>query len=207
MLPNTIVFATRNAGKIKELADLFQGLGLTVKGLADYPGLGEIEENGATFAENALIKAKAVAEHTGCVAVADDSGIEVDALHGEPGVFSARYSAEPGRPATDGRNNEKLLAAMRGVPDARRTIRFRSAMAACAPDGRHVIREGAWEGILAHAPAGAGGFGYDPLFFDPELGKTAAEISRAQKHARSHRGKAVRALLAAWPAFWNEVSG
>ena len=206
MLEKTIVLATRNAGKVAELGELFKGLGLAVKGLDEYPQLGEIEETGVTFAENALIKAKAVAEYTGLIAVADDSGIEVDALDGAPGVYSARYSMEPGHDATDERNNQKLLAAMKDVPDTQRTIRFRCAMAACAPDGRHIIAEGSWEGMLAHSAAGSNGFGYDPLFFDPELGCTSAEISREAKNARSHRGKAVRALLAAWPRFWQEVA-
>jgi XTP/dITP diphosphohydrolase len=207
MLEKTIVFATRNKGKLAELAELFNGLGFSVTSLDAYPDLGEIRETGSTFAENALLKARTVAGHAGLVAAADDSGLEVDALQGAPGVYSARYSAEPGIPATDACNNEKLLAAMHGVPDAERSARFRSALAACAPDGRHIIREGSWEGLITRCPAGANGFGYDPLFFDPELGRTAAELSREEKNARSHRGKATRSLLRAWPAFWKKVAG
>ncbi len=198
----TVVLATRNKGKVAELSVLLGPFGLVVAGLDAFPQLGEIEETGATFAENALLKAAAVSGATGLVAVADDSGLEVDALGGAPGVYSARYSEEPDKPATDGRNTAKVLAAMRGVPDGERSARFRCAMAAVAPDGRRVVAEAAWEGVLARAPAGANGFGYDPVFFDPELGLTAAEMSPEEKNARSHRGKACRKLLALWPAFW-----
>lgn len=196
-----IVLATRNAGKIRELHDLLRDTGVTVVGLDAYPELGEIEETGATFAENALLKARTVAGLTGRIAVADDSGLEVDALGGAPGVHSARYSAEDGAPATDARNNAKLLAALADVPEPRRTARFCSVMVACAPDGRHITAAGTWEGRVADAPRGDNGFGYDPLFFDPQLGRTAATLTRAEKNARSHRGKALRRLLALWPAF------
>jgi XTP/dITP diphosphohydrolase len=207
MAERVLVFATRNPGKIKELCVLFRDTGFVVTGLDAWPGLGPIEENGADFAENALIKAYATAKYTGLLSVADDSGLEVDALHGAPGVHSARYSREPGREATDERNREKLLALMRHVPDDRRGARFRCAAAAVAPGGRHIIREGVWEGLLARAPAGDNGFGYDSLFFDPVLGRTAAQLGREEKNARSHRGKAVRALLEAWPAFLRETAG
>jgi XTP/dITP diphosphohydrolase len=196
-----IVLATRNAGKIRELNDMLHGTGVTVVGLDAYPEIGEIEETGVTFEENALLKARTVAELTGRIAVADDSGLEVDALDGAPGVYSARYSAKDGVPATDARNNEKLLAALAHVPDAQRTARFRSVIAACAPDGRHITAAGAWEGRVAATPQGDNGFGYDPLFFDPELGRTAATLTRDEKNARSHRGKALRRLLELWPAF------
>ncbi|WP_035066988.1 XTP/dITP diphosphatase [Nitratidesulfovibrio termitidis] len=200
-----IVLATRNAGKIRELNDMLKDTGVTVVGLDAYPEIGEIEETGTTFEENALLKARTVAELTGRIAVADDSGLEVDALGGAPGVYSARYSAEDGVPATDARNNEKLLAALADVPDAQRTARFRSVIAACAPDGRHITAAGAWEGRVATAPQGDNGFGYDPLFFDPELGRTAATLARDEKNARSHRGKALRRLLEMWPAFAAQV--
>ncbi len=200
---NTVVLATRNKGKVAELAVLLQPFGVAVAGLDAFPDIGEIAETGATFAENALIKARTVSDSTGLVAVADDSGLEVDALGGAPGVYSARYGEEPGKPATDERNTAKVLAAMRHVPDGRRSVRFRSAMAAAAPDGTQIVAEGAWEGRLAHAPAGTGGFGYDPVFFDPACGKTAAEMSPDEKNSRSHRGKACRELMKLWPAFWN----
>lgn len=199
---NTIVLASRNKGKIRELAVLLEPFGVAVKGLDAYPEIGEIPETGATFAENALIKAATVSELTGCVAVADDSGLEVDYLNGEPGVYSARYSEDEGSPATDERNTLKVLAKMRDVPEEKRACRFISVMAAAAPDNRHILAEGRWEGILAFAPKGENGFGYDPVFFDPAAGQTAAEMSPPEKNARSHRAKACRKLLALWPAFW-----
>lgn len=197
-----IVLATRNQGKIKELNDLLSGYGLTVLGLSDFPQIGEIEETGATFAENAALKARTVAQATGLVALADDSGLEVDALSGAPGVYSARYS-DPG--ATDARNNEKLLAVLKDVPEERRGCRFVSVVAAIAPNGAELLAEGRWEGRVLAAPRGNGGFGYDPLFFDPEADKSAAELSREDKNARSHRGRALRELLKRWPAFWADA--
>jgi XTP/dITP diphosphohydrolase len=202
-LPRRLVLATRNAGKIKELEALLAAYGLEVVGLDAYPGLPEIEETGATFAENAALKARTVALATGRVALADDSGLMVDELSGAPGVYSARYS---GPEATDETNNRKLLAALKDVPEARRSCRFVSVVAAHAPNGAEILAEGRWEGRVLEAPRGAGGFGYDPLFFDPELGGTAAELSRADKNARSHRGKALRSLLTLWPDFWARAS-
>lgn len=197
-----IVLATRNKGKIREFAQLLAPFGLTVLSLDDFPHLPEIEETGGTFAENALLKACGVSRGTGLVAVADDSGLEVDALGKAPGVYSARYSEAPGLPATDERNVKKLLAALDGVPPERRQGRFRCCMAACAPSGQHLLAEGAWEGVMAESPAGSNGFGYDPIFFDKELGRTAAQMSREEKNSRSHRARAVAALLEQWPAFW-----
>lgn len=196
----SIVLATRNTGKIKELNDLLSGYGLTVLGLDAFPQVGEIEETGTTFAENALLKARTVAQATGLVALADDSGLVVDALHGAPGVYSARYA---GPDATDEKNNLKLLDALGDVPEAQRGCRFVSLVAAARPDGPELVAEGRWEGRVLGSPLGSGGFGYDPLFLDPELGKSAAELSREDKNARSHRGNALRALLAQWPAFWS----
>jgi len=196
---NRIVLATRNAGKIKELNDLLAGFGLTVIGLDAFPQIGEIEETGTTFAENAALKARTVAQATGLVALADDSGLVVDALDGAPGVYSARFS-DPG--ATDARNNEKLLRVLQGVPEQKRCCRFVSLVAAMAPNGAEIFAEGRWEGRVLTAPRGEGGFGYDPLFFDPELGKSAAELTREEKNARSHRGRALRELLKDWPDFW-----
>jgi XTP/dITP diphosphohydrolase len=197
-MPEIVVLATRNKGKIKELAAMLAGFDVLVLGLDEFPHIGEIAETGATFAENARIKAEAVAKATGQVAVADDSGLEVDALSGAPGVYSARYAGEN---ATDADNNEKLLAALADAPPNRRAARFKCAMTARAPSGVEITAEGAWEGRIALAPAGAGGFGYDPLFFDPEPGKTAAELSPEQKNARSHRGRALRELMRQWNHF------
>ena len=206
MIP-VVVLASRNQGKIRELAVLLEPFGVTVKGLSEFPDIGEIEETGSTFAENSLLKAATVSNLTGLVAVADDSGLAVDALDGAPGVYSARYSEEAGRPATDERNTEKVLTQTASVPDKNRACRFISAMAAAAPDGRHIIAQGVWEGILAREPSGTNGFGYDPVFFDPEMNMTAAEMSPEQKNSRSHRAKACKKLLELWPAFWKETGG
>lgn len=187
-----MVLATRNKGKIAELSALLEDFGMEVKGLDDFPEIGEIEETGTTFEANALIKAGTVAKLTGLLAVADDSGLEVDALDGAPGVYSARYSGED---ATDASNNAKLLDVLDGVPDEKRTARFRCVMLACAPNGETFSASGVWEGRIATALKGDNGFGYDPLFIDSESGRRSAELTREEKNARSHRGKALRALL------------
>ena len=187
-----MVLATRNKGKIAELSALLADFGMEVRGLDDYPQIGEIEETGTTFEANARLKAEAVATATGLLAVADDSGLEVDALDGAPGVYSARYSGEN---ATDAANNAKLLDALKGVPEAERTARFRCVMLACTPGGEVLSASGAWEGRIATAPKGEGGFGYDPLFVDIASGRHSAELSREEKNERSHRGKALRKLL------------
>lgn len=202
-LKKTLVLATRNPGKIKELEALLSGLGFAVLGLGAFPDIGEIEETGTTFAENARLKARAVALATGRVALADDSGLQVDTLSGAPGVYSARYSGEG---ATDEKNNQKLLDALKDVPEDRRGCRFVSVVAACAPNGAELLAEGRWEGRVLAAQRGAGGFGYDPLFLDLELGRSAAELAPAEKNARSHRGRALRALLTDWPDFWVRAS-
>ncbi len=207
-----IVLATRNQGKIKELSDLLKNFGLEVKGLDDFPELGEIPETGSTFEENALQKAGTVSQTTGLVAVADDSGLEVDALKGRPGIYSARYGADVAETpenkglSRDQVNNRKLLRELGDTPEDRRTARFRCVMAACAPSGKSITASGAWEGRIAFEPSGEQGFGYDPVFFDQELGSTAAHLTREQKNQRSHRGRALRKLLEDWPHFWNEVS-
>ncbi|QLA15078.1 XTP/dITP diphosphatase [Desulfolutivibrio sulfoxidireducens] len=188
----TIVLATRNTGKIAELSAMLAGTGITVMGLCDFPHIGDIPETGATFAENARIKALAVAQATGLTAVADDSGLCVDALAGAPGVLSARYS---GLHATDAENNVKLLAALKDVPPEKRTARFACAMAAATPDGRLIETQGFWEGAIAVILQGHGGFGYDPLFLDPETGRTAAQLTPEEKNARSHRGRALAQMV------------
>lgn len=200
-----IILATHNAGKVRELAEPLAEFGVEVLGLAEAcPQIAEIEETGATFEENALIKARHVATLTGLVSVADDSGLEVDALHGAPGVYSARYSddwvALPGE-SRDQRNIRKLLHELANVPEGRRGCRFVSCMAAVRPDGAEMTVRGLWAGQLLAAPRGENGFGYDPLFFDPLIGRAAAELSRDEKNARSHRGNALRALLARWQEF------
>lgn len=199
---NTIVLATNNKGKIRELSVMLEPFGLTVKPLSDFPEIGDIPETGDTFKENAFIKARTVAEKTGLVAVADDSGIEVDALDGRPGVYSARYAGEQ---CDDHANNEKMLAEMQGVPDHERTGRYRCVMAASAPNGSEIHTDGAYEILVAHGYKGDGGFGYDVIVTDPELGCHVAELDNAVKNKRSHRGKAMGKLLELWPAFWEKA--
>jgi XTP/dITP diphosphohydrolase len=196
-----IVLATRNPGKIREFAKLLRPFGETVLGLDAFPSLPEVEESGQTFAENALIKARAACRGAGLVAIADDSGLEVDFLDKAPGARSARYSESPGFPATDERNVRKLLDELAGVPRALRTARFRCCMAACSPGGEEILTEGCWEGVVADQPSGGNGFGYDPVFFDEDLGCTAADMTADEKNARSHRAKAAAALLLRWPVF------
>lgn len=202
---DTIVLATRNQGKIRELSKMLADFNLTVVGLEEFPSIGEIEETGSTFEANALLKARYVSRESGLVAVADDSGIIVDALDGAPGVYSARFSAEDGVEATDERNNAKLLAQLSGLPSEKRSARFCSVVAAVAPGGEYICAEGLWEGFITTAPKGENGFGYDPLFLDPELGMTAGEMGLYEKNQRSHRARAVAKLAEGWPAFWNSL--
>lgn len=196
-----IVLASGNAGKIRELSAILQShtAGIGVLGLDDFPDIGAIAETGTTFEDNARIKAKTVAQATGLVAIADDSGLSVDALDGAPGIHSARYS---GANATDEKNIVKLLEAMREVPDCSRGCSFICVMVAMTPDGHELIARGEWRGQVTRVPVGQQGFGYDPIFFDEELGITAAQMEAAIKNARSHRGKAVQELLHGWPEFW-----
>ena len=208
-IPNgtpVILLATRNRGKIKELSDMLAKFNLAVSGLGAYPELAEVEEDGSTFLENALKKARYAAQHTGLYAVADDSGLAVDALGGAPGVYSARYSdrVEEGCliSGSDATNIAKLLAEMQNVPPGKRGARFCCAMAAVSPDGREITAEGRWEGSIALTPKGSNGFGYDPVFLDPASGMHVAELTAEQKNTRSHRGKALAALLERWAGFW-----
>ncbi len=186
-----VVLATGNRGKLREL----QALLGTAYELVPQSDLGviDIEETGTTFTENALLKARHAAATTGLPAIADDSGLEVDALDGAPGVRSARYA---GVAATDADNNAKLLRALDGLPAAARTARFRSVIVyvAAADDPEPLIAEGVWAGRILDAPRGAGGFGYDPLFFDGAAGGTGAELEPAAKNRVSHRGHAARQL-------------
>lgn len=193
--PKILLFATRNAGKVAELRELTAGLPIEVRSL-DGLDLPEVEEDGDTFAANAIKKALAVSEATGLPALADDSGLEVDALSGAPGVFSARYA---GPDADDEANNAKLLQALDGVAAGKRTARFRStlALADVAGDlGREcILASGTCEGSILTERQGTGGFGYDPLFFSPELGVTFAEAGVGPKNQLSHRARAMKLLL------------
>jgi len=199
-----VILATRNKGKIAELTRMLEGFQIEVRGLDAFPEIAEVEETGTTFEENARLKAEAVSRATGLVAVADDSGLEVDALGGAPGVFSARYAGDG---ADDAANNAKLLRELAGEPPEKRTARFRCVMLAAAPNGEELMASGTWEGMIAEAPRGEGGFGYDPVFCDPKLGRAAAELTRDEKNARSHRGKALKALMGSWPEFWARTKG
>jgi XTP/dITP diphosphohydrolase len=187
------LLASGNQGKLRELRTILHGLPVELVGLAE-AGLGqppEVEETGDTFLENALLKGRAYAAWSGLAAVADDSGLEVDALGGAPGVRSARY-AGPG--ASDQANLDKLLTALSGVPPERRTARFRCAAVLVDPDAGEWHAEAAWEGRILDAPRGGGGFGYDPVFLPDGWELTSAEVGQATKDAASHRGQAFRAL-------------
>lgn len=203
---NKILLATRNKGKIIELSDMFAKFGLKVTGLNDFPELEDVIEDGLTFRENALKKARYAAKNTGLYSIADDSGLAVDALGGAPGIYSARFSDRTinGKPVsgTDETNIAQLLAQMKGVPKNKRSARFCCAIAAVSPDGRKICTEGQWEGNIATSVAGNNGFGYDPIFIDPDTGLHVAELSSEKKNANSHRGKALTKLLAQWPDFW-----
>lgn len=188
-----ILLATNNQGKVQELVRLLGDLPFNVRSLRDFPEVGEIEEDGESFAENALIKARAGAGATGLLTLADDSGLEVDVLEGEPGVRSARFAGEP---KDDSRNNAKLLELLQDIPLNRRTARFKSVIALVTPEGEEHLTEGTCEGLIGLQPRGQGGFGYDPLFYVPEYDKTFAELSLEEKNAISHRGKALRAAAA-----------
>ncbi|HUX73435.1 MAG TPA: RdgB/HAM1 family non-canonical purine NTP pyrophosphatase [Steroidobacteraceae bacterium] len=187
-----LVVATGNAGKLREFAALLAGLPFAIVAQNEL-GIVTPAETGSTFAANALLKARHAARLSGAAAIADDSGLEVDALGGAPGVHSARYA---GAAAGDARNNAKLLAALDGVPIERRRARFRCALVflPALPQAPPIIVEGVWEGMIATAARGASGFGYDPLFFLPELGLTAAELEPQVKNRLSHRYLAMRAL-------------
>jgi XTP/dITP diphosphohydrolase len=191
-LPEKIVLATGNPGKVREIQRILGEFGVTVVPQTDL-GIGDADETGTSFAVNALIKARHASLMTGLSAIADDSGLVVDALGGRPGVYSARYS---GADATDDRNIDKLLQELRGVPDDKRTAAFHCCAVYVSTDGStSLVAEGRWDGRILAQRRGTGGFGYDPVFFDPECGRTAAELGPELKNARSHRGKALTALV------------
>jgi XTP/dITP diphosphohydrolase len=187
-----ILFASRNRGKIEEIRALLKGCGVTLQSLDDYPNLPEISEDGSSFLENALKKARPIAELTGEMVLADDSGLEVAALDGAPGIHSARYA---GVNADDEKNILKLLGNLQGVPGEERDAAFRCILVLCRPDGRYHAFDGRWEGRIAEIPAGKGGFGYDPVFYLPEQGVTAAELPDGIKNRISHRAKAAGKLI------------
>lgn len=190
-----IVLATGNKGKVKEFSELLADREITVVPQSDF-GVPDAEETGLTFVENAIIKARNAAQHTGLPAIADDSGLEVDYLNGAPGIYSARYAGADGGSAA---NNAKLLAALSEVPEPQRSARFQCVLVYLrhADDPTPIICQGTWEGVILRSPQGEAGFGYDPLFFVDDEGCSAAELPAERKNQLSHRGQALRCLLAA----------
>ena len=185
-----IVLATGNAGKLKEIREIFSGIDVGIVAQSDFD-TPEAVEDGLSFVENAIIKARNAAAFTGLPALSDDSGIEVDALNGEPGIHSARYAGN------DESNIQRLLRELEGVPEEERTARFQCVMVFLrhANDPVPFIAHGAWEGKILESPQGQGGFGYDPVFYVPERGCSAAELNAEDKNSLSHRGKALRQMI------------
>ncbi len=192
MSPPTLLIATTNAGKSREFGALLADVPVVLQTLADRPGAPIVDEDGASYEANALLKARAIAAWAGCATLADDSGLEVDALGGAPGVHSARYADGGG----DAANIAKLVRALSGVPAARRSARFRCVIVVACPDGATLRAEGTCEGLILDTPRGRGGFGYDPVFFVPELDRTMAELAAADKNRISHRARACERLRA-----------
>lgn len=193
---NRIVFATGNQGKMREIREIMQDLGCEIISMKEAGILADIEENGTTFEENALIKAKSVAsisKELGCsdIVIADDSGLEIDALNKEPGIYSARYMGED-TPYSE--KNANLISRLTGVPDEKRTARFVCAIAAVLPDGRTLTTRATIEGRIGYEEKGSNGFGYDPIFQVPEYGCSTAELTMEQKNRISHRGKALQRM-------------
>ncbi|MFC5252762.1 RdgB/HAM1 family non-canonical purine NTP pyrophosphatase [Streptomyces nigrescens] len=191
--PRRLILATRNAGKVSELRAILDAadLGIELVGADAYPHIPDVKETGVTFAENALLKAHALAQATGCPAVADDSGLCVDVLGGAPGIFSARWAGTHG---DDRANLDLLLAQLGDIADEHRGAHFACAAALALPDGTERVVEGTLKGTLRHTPSGTGGFGYDPILQPLGDTRTCAELTPAEKNAISHRGEAFRAL-------------
>lgn len=186
-----VVLATRNQGKVAELRRILSAYDIELVGLDEFPNVADVAETGETFIANALLKAHAVAQATGLIAVADDSGLSVDALNGMPGILSARWS---GRHGDDAANLDLVLAQLSDLPDERRGAAFVCAAAAATPDGREQVAEARLDGVLIRKPRGSNGFGYDPIFVPEDETRTTAELTAAEKDAISHRGQAFRAL-------------
>ena len=186
-----IIFATGNAGKMREIREIMADTGAEILSMKEAWLSADIEENGSTFVENAIIKAKAIAALTDDIVLADDSGLEVDYLNKEPGVYSARYLGEE---TSYEIKNQAILDRLAGVPKEKRTARFVCAIAAAMPDGEVLVTRETIEGYIGEKPAGNGGFGYDPIFYVDEYGCSTAELTEEQKNEVSHRGKALRAM-------------
>jgi XTP/dITP diphosphohydrolase len=188
-----IVFATKNEGKVREITEMIDRTDIELVSLNHFAALPEIVEDGATYLENALKKARIVSEFTGETVLADDSGLQVNVLKGEPGVYSARYAGEG---ATDEENNSKLLARLKNIPEDKRTASFFCALVLYDRDGRYASFEAEWRGRIIDEGRGTNGFGYDPIFLDPQFNKTAAELPPDIKNKVSHRGQAFAKLKA-----------
>jgi len=199
--PQTLIIATNNANKAREFRAMLEPYGVTIKTLADFPDIPEIKENGITFEENATKKVTTVVEATGLPAIADDSGLMVDALHGDPGVYSARYAGDH----NDAGNNAKLLANLGGVPEAKRTATFHTTLVALKPSGAKLVVNGELAGRILITPRGENGFGYDPLFWSEEFQKSLAELTPEQKNQISHRGAALRQLMTKFDEWWSQA--
>ena len=186
-----IIFATGNEGKLREIRMILKDFPVEIVSMKEAGIDADIDENGTTFEENALIKARTIMQMTGDIVLADDSGLEIDYFDGAPGVYSARFLGED---TSYDIKNQYILDKLQDVPDEKRTARFVCVMAAVFPDGSEVTRRGTIEGIIGHEIAGENGFGYDPIFFVPEYGCTSAQLAPDVKNEISHRGKALRAL-------------
>lgn len=196
--PHTLIIATNNPNKAREFAAMLKDYKIDIKTLADFPTIPEIKENGITFEENATKKVQTVVTATGLPAIADDSGLMVDALHGDPGVYSARYAGDH----NDAANNAKLLANLGGVPTEKRTATFHTTLVALKPNGAKLVVNGELPGRILATPRGANGFGYDPLFWSTRYQKSLAELTAAEKNAISHRGVALRRLMEKFEEWW-----
>ncbi len=186
-----IILASNNNGKIKEVRQILGDMPVKLLTMKEAGADIDIDENGVTFEENALIKARAVMEHTGCITIADDSGLEVDYLNKEPGVYSARYM---GHDTSYDIKNQSIIDRLKGVEGNDRSARFVCAMAAVFPDGRQIVTRGTMEGVIAKEPKGENGFGYDPILYLPQLSKSSAELTDEEKNSISHRGEALEKL-------------
>lgn len=195
---NEILIATKNDGKLKEFKQIFEQKGIVVKSLKDINDDVEIVENGLSFEENARLKADGYAKSIGIPVLADDSGLEIDALNGRPGIFSARYAGDH----NDAANNAKVLSELGGIPDEKRTATFHSSVVVRKPDGSELVANGNLRGRILAVPRGDNGFGYDPLFFVEAKNKTLAEMTREEKNKISHRALAIEDLLVNFDKFW-----
>lgn len=192
-LPNKLILATRNRHKVEELEALLSPFQIEVFSALDFPDLPDVIEDGTTFEENASKKAIEIARQTGYYALADDSGLSVDVLNGEPGIYSARYAGEP---SNDAANNQKLLNRLTDVPDGQRSAHFVSVIAYASPEGIIHTFRGICEGVILREPRGTNGFGYDPLFYLPERGLSMAELEPSEKNVMSHRARAYQKFIA-----------